>query len=155
MAPVSPMSACSSVKMTLGLLINTGMGTQALSTLTSLSLVLLWQAWGLRQAVEMEEVSARLMSGEPCWRLMENWRVGPGRVWLKRPRSTGRPLVGGCTREAELETASLSSPRASFHSVPYERYRDSSLRLAYNIILWVLYRISHTCTHVYNNSIYL
>ncbi len=49
--------------------------------------------------------------------------MGPGRVWLKRPRSTGRPLVGGCTREAELETASLSSPRASFHSVPYDRIR--------------------------------
>ena len=87
----------------------------------------------------MEEVSASFMSGEPCWRLMENWSVGPGRVWLKRPRSTGRPLVGGCTRDAELETASLSSSRASFHNAPYlervQKYMYMNMSNAQNIII--------------------
>lgn len=84
----------------------------------------------------MAGASARLMSEEPCWRLMENWRVGPGSVWLKRPRSTGKPLVGGCTNEAELETASLSSSRASFHSVP--------------CLTEVNVQMSCTCIHMYN-----
>lgn len=66
----------------------------------------------------MGGASARLMSGEPCWMLMVNWRVGPGSVWLKRPRSTGRPRVGGCTSEAEFETANLSNSKASFQRVP-------------------------------------
>lgn len=62
-------------------------------------------------------------SEEPWCRSMVNWRVGPGRVWLNRPRSTGSPLVGGCTREAELETASVSRDKASFHSWPCRRGR--------------------------------
>ena len=63
-------------------------------------------------------VLLRLHANPATCRSMENCRVGPGRVWVKWPRSTDRPRVGGCTSEAELDTASFSRSRASFHKGP-------------------------------------
>ena len=64
----------------------------------------------------MKGARASCRSSEPWCRSMVNWRVGPGRVWLNSPRSTGRPRVGGWTKEAELDTANVSRAKASRQS---------------------------------------
>ena len=98
---------------------SSGPGPNADKRWLNLSLVLLWDTWGLFQVEEVVVSFVSSMSADPLASVIEKAKVGPGRVWV--PISVlcigvFFEEVAGAMILAELQTESFKMSTASLHN---------------------------------------